>query len=170
MATAVGVAVFALGVQLDDSGRGAADTVRLVRLLTLGMAAYAVIVGLLAPQILWALFGDGFVGEANALRLMLPGAVLGCQASMLFPGLSARGQARLGLLIFGPGTLVHGLLVWWLAPIYGVVGAALGYTIGQAIVAAAVLIAWNRIFRTPLRELLIPSAADGRALLRMLRR
>lgn len=170
IATAVGVAVFAHGVQHDGTGRGPADTVRLVRLLTLGMVVYAVVVGVFASQVLGFLFGDTFVGEANALRLMLPGAVLGCQASMLFPGLSARGQAKLGLVIFGPGTIVHGLLVWWLAPMIGVVGAAIGYTLGQAIVAGAVLVAWHRIFGTPFIDLLLPSAADGRALLRLLRR
>ena len=49
LATAVGVAVFAHGVQQDGSGRGPTDTVRLVRLLTLGMVAYALVVGLFAP-------------------------------------------------------------------------------------------------------------------------
>lgn len=170
IATAVGVAVFAHGVQQDKSGKGASDTIRLVRLLTVGMAAYALVVGLLAPFLLRILLGETYVAESFALRLMLPGAVLGCQASMLFPGLSARGQAKLGLLIFGPGTLIHGLLVWWLTPQWGVPGAALGYTVGQAVVAAAVLFAWNRIFGTKLRELLLPSWEDGRSLVRMMRR
>jgi O-antigen/teichoic acid export membrane protein len=170
IATAVGVAVFAHGVQQDKDGRGASDTIRLVRLLTLGMVVYAVIVALFAPQILRIGFGEAYVGEAGALRLMLPGAVLGCQASMLYPGLSARGQAKLGLLIFGPGTMVHGVLVWWLAPLLGVAGAAIGYTVGQTVVAMAVLLAWNRIFGTPFIELLLPSAADGRAMMRLLRR
>jgi hypothetical protein len=38
------------------------------------------------------------------------------------------------------------------------------------VVAGAVLLAWHRIFGTPLTELLLPSAADGRAVLRLLRR
>ncbi|WP_027132421.1 lipopolysaccharide biosynthesis protein [Geminicoccus roseus] len=170
LATAVGVAVFAHGVQQDKSGRGAADTIRLVRLLTISMAGFAVVVGLAAPWLLGLVLGEAYVGQADALRLMLPGAVLGAQASMLFPGLSARGQARLGLLIFGPGSLIHGLLVWWLTPRLGVPGAAIGYTIGQAVVAAAVLFAWHRIFGTKLRDLLLPSAEDGRSLLRLVRR
>ena len=170
IATAVGVAVFAHGVQQDRDGTGAASTVRLVRLLTIGMVLYALLVGLLAPWLLGLLLGDGFTDQAGALRLMLPGAVFGSQASMLFPGLSARGQARLGLAIFGPGTLIHGLLVWWLTPILGVPGAAIGYTVGQAVVAGAVLFAWHKIFGTSLRDLLLPSMADGRGLLRLMRR
>ena len=170
IATAVGVAVFAHGVQQDRDGTGAASTVRLVRLLTIGMVLYALLVGLFAPWLLSLLLGDDFVGQAGALRLMLPGAVLGCQASMLFPGLSARGQAKLGLIIFGPGTLIHGVLVWWLTPIMGVPGAAIGYSVGQAAVAGAVLYAWHKIFGTSLRDLLLPSAADGRGLLRLVRR
>ena len=170
IATAVGVAVFAHGVQQDRDGTGAASTVRLVRLLTIGMVLYALLVGLLAPWLLGLLLGDGFIDQAGALRLMLPGAVFGSQASMLFPGLSARGQARLGLAIFGPGTLIHGLLVWWLTPILGVPGAAIGYTVGQAVVAGAVLFAWHKIFGTSLRDLLLPSMADGRGLLRLVRR
>jgi O-antigen/teichoic acid export membrane protein len=163
IATAVGVAVFAHGVQQDATGRGATDTVRLVRLLTLGMALFAVAVGVAAPWLLRLLLGEAYAGQANALRLMLPGAVLGCQASMLFPGLSARGQAKLGLVIFGPGTMIHGLLVWWLTPRLGVPGAAIGYTIGQAVVALAVLVAWHRIFGTRWRDLLLPSAQDVRS-------
>ncbi|WP_191061590.1 lipopolysaccharide biosynthesis protein [Geminicoccus harenae] len=170
LATAVGVAVFAHGVQQDRDGQGARATIRLVRLLTLAMALFAVLVAVLAPYLLTLLLGEAYAAEAPSLRLMLPGAVLGCQASMLFPGLSARGQAKLGLVIFGPGTLIHGLLAWWLTPLHGVPGAAVAYTLGQAAVAVAVLVAWHRIFGTSLRDLLLPSREDGRSLLRLVRR
>ena len=170
LATAVGVAVFAHGVQQAGARQSALDTVRLVRLLTLAIAAGAVLIAIVPGLVLHLLLGPAFAAEGDTLRLMLPGAVLGCQAAMLFPGLSARGQARLGLVIFGPGTLVHGLLVWLLTPVWGIAGAALAYTLGQATVALAVLVAWHRLFEIGWRELLLPGTADLRKLAGLLRR
>lgn len=169
LATAVGVAVFAHGVQQDGARQSALDTVRLVRLLTLAIALGAVLIALAPGLVLHAVLGPAFAAEGNTLRLMLPGAVLGCQAAMLFPGLSARGQAKLGLVIFGPGTLVHGLLVWLLTPAYGIAGAAVAYTLGQAAVALAVLLAWHRLFEIGWRDLLLPATADLRKAAGLLR-
>ena len=165
IATAVGVVIFSHGVRrTGERAAAVADTLRLTRLVGALMAVVTVLILILAEPLLALALGPAYGGAADAFRLMVVGALAGCYGMMLFPGLSSQGEERLGAVIFMAGTVAAALLAFTLAPILGLVGAALAMALAQATTLIGFLFAYRSAFGTAFRDALLPVSEDLRLL------
>ncbi len=160
VATAVGVVVFSRGVRMADDGEAARATAGVARMVTACMAAGAVLAGAFAPGILALVMGDAFAAAGAALRWALAGAVASCLVMILYPGLSARGQAKVGVGVFGLAVLVNALLAVALIQPFGITGAAAAFAAGQWAAALATGRAYRHLYGIGWTELLLPRPAD----------
>ncbi len=165
IATAVGMVIFSHGVRrTGERAAAVGDTLRLTRLVGALMAVVTVFILILAEPLLALALGAAYAGGADAFRVMVLGALAGAYGMMLFPGLSSQGEERLGALIFMAGTVAAALLAFTLAPVLGLVGAALAMAIAQATTLVGFLLAYRRTFGTAFRDALLPSPDDLRLL------
>lgn len=170
VATAVGVVVFSHGVRMVDDATAAAATAGVGRTVTACMALAALAAGAFAAPALTLVLGSGYAGDATALRWALGGAVASCLVMILYPGLSSRGRAPVGIWIFGAAVLVNLAAGLALVPAFGAAGAAAAFAAGQWAAGTAVVVAYRRIHGLGFRQLLLPGAMDLRQLLQPLRR
>lgn len=160
VATAVGVVVFSRGVRMADDGEAARATAGVARMVTACMAGGAAIAAVSAAEVLTLVMGSGFADAAPALRWALAGAVASCLVMILYPGLSSRGQAKVGVGVFGLAVLVNTVLALALIPYFGVPGAAAGFAAGQWSAAALTGRIYRRLYGIGWAELLLPRPAD----------
>jgi O-antigen/teichoic acid export membrane protein len=113
-------------------------------------------------------FGSAFDGAVEPMYILLPG--------MLFVGMGAvvtgnlRGIARPGIssIIAGATMLITISLDFLLIPHYGINGAAAASTIAYTFYGIASILVLSRVTGIPLRQMIVPTASDGRAYLRAL--
>ncbi|MFO1067404.1 MAG: polysaccharide biosynthesis C-terminal domain-containing protein [Geminicoccaceae bacterium] len=160
VATAVGVVLFSHGVRSASDVAAARDSVRVARLVLAVMAVCAALLALVAGPFLRVMLGAEFAPHVTAFRILLAAAIPACLTMMLFPSLTARGHARFGAIVFGPGVAANGLLTWWLAPSGGVAGAALAVLAANLLVAVILMLLFRRQIGTGLREMILPSLED----------
>jgi O-antigen/teichoic acid export membrane protein len=160
VATAVGVVLFSHGVRSASDTAAARDSVRVARLVLAVMTVCAGLLAVVAGPFLRIMLGAEFATQATAFRILLAAAVPACLTMMLFPSLTARGHARFGAIVFGPGVVANGLLTWWLAPQAGVAGAAIAVLAANLLVAVILLLLFRRQIGTGLLEMVLPSLAD----------
>jgi O-antigen/teichoic acid export membrane protein len=170
VATSVGVVVFSHGVRMSDGKAAAMAAAAVGRIVAAGMACGALVAGLLAEPLLGWLLGAGYGGATAALRWALAGAVASCLVMVLYPGLSSRGHAAVGVWLFGAAVLVNGLVAAALIPTFGVSGAAAGFAAGQWAAALATGIAYHRLYGLGWGELLLPGSSDLAAIRQIVRR
>ena len=134
------------------------------------MACGAIVAGVLAVPVLGLVLGNEYVHAANALRWTLGGAVASCLLMILYPGLSSRGHAALGVRLFGTAVAVNALLAVALIPLFAVDGAAAAFAAGQWAAAAATVLAYRRLYGLGWQVLLLPTRSDLGAIFQVLGR
>lgn len=128
-------------------------------------AVVAVVLAVLARPLLGLVYGDRFRDAAEPLLLLLPGAVLFAGSAILGAGVYAAGRpftATVAQLI-GMVVTVAGLVIF--LSIGGITAAALVSTASYATVFVAMLIAYQRVTKTPWRAF-VPSPSRFRELTR----
>ena len=160
VATAVGVAIFSHGVRTEDPRLAALETIKTARCVTASLMPVAVAVILFAEPVLTLVFGESYLAGSDAFRILVVGGVLSCFSMMLYPGLSSQGEARWGVRIFGPGTLLAAVACWLLAPGMGIEGAALAMAAAQIAVAVAHVVVYHRLYDIPYRQIVLPQRED----------
>jgi O-antigen/teichoic acid export membrane protein len=141
----------------DEHVVGRALRVALVLILFVGS-----LVGLASPIGLPLVFGEDFAGALPMVLILLAGLVPMTFVSILNPSLGGAGVPAAGtyaqiaaLVVTVPGLLVA-------VPLIGAIGAAIVSSVAYAVSATVLLVIARRRFRTPLRELLLPTAGDLR--------
>ncbi|MCB1969298.1 MAG: polysaccharide biosynthesis C-terminal domain-containing protein [Geminicoccaceae bacterium] len=170
VATAVGVVIFSHGVRTEDRRIAALSSARTARCVSAVMAVGGLIALWLAEPVIRYSVGATYVEAADAFRILVIGSVLSCFSMMLYPGLSSQGEARYGLRVFGPGTVVAAVLCWWLVPSYGVVGAAVAMAFAQGVVAISIILIYRHVFGIELHKIIIPQHEDLVSLAGFIRR
>jgi O-antigen/teichoic acid export membrane protein len=135
-------------------------TARVLRLTVLACLVAGVIFSNAAEFILWLLFGDEFLGAADALKILVLGMVGMAAARIASTGLQALdkpGLVSLIALVVIPANL---LLNWILIPTYGIEGAAAATTISYLLNGALCVAAAIRVSGGGLGEFLLPSRDD----------
>jgi O-antigen/teichoic acid export membrane protein len=148
----------AAGVEGDDDDVTAA----ICRGTTLVSVGGAVAIAVLAPLLVWLLFGSAFLPAVVPLWVLLPGVVaLGLDKPIASYQLG-RGRPQISLyvaLLATPITIAAYVL---LIPRYGIVGAAAGSTISYLATTAIEIVYLHRVSPLRFRNLVIPRRSDWR--------
>lgn len=121
----------ALSHGAQDSGEEGERSIR--RLLLVGGAAVAtgsVVVALVAPSLMAAVFGESFRGASTTLRVLAVAAVAGASASVLGPLAAAKAGPRYARVL-AVGLLLNLGLNMALIPALGPAGAAWAFVVSE---------------------------------------
>lgn len=120
-----------------------------VRLLTLLVAPVCAVVCLLAPSLLRLAGGAAYTGDSvNVLRILAIGVAANCVAAAPFTLLQASGRARWTATLHLFEIIPFALALWFAVARWGIVGAAMAWTLRVLIDAA--LMAWRAQSVAPL--------------------
>lgn len=128
--------------------QGSARTVILTMQATMGIAfVLAVPLAALAPFAISLIYGSGFEGAAESLRLLLPGAVAQAGVTVLWSGLLAANRPFLASAAIAPAAVITVISLIIFLPQYGINAAAIITTV----VYIAELIALAYLYRRTLK-------------------
>jgi O-antigen/teichoic acid export membrane protein len=148
----------AAGVEGDDDDVTAA----ICRATTLVSVAGAVVIAVLAPLLVWLLFGSVFLPAVVPLWVLLPGVVaLGLDKPIASYQLG-RGRPQISLYVALLATPITTAAYVLLIPRYGIVGAAAGSTISYVATTAIEIVYLHRVSPLRFRSLVIPRRSDWR--------
>lgn len=140
--------------------QGSARTVILTMQATMVISlAVAVPLAALAPFALKLIYGGGFSGAVEPLRLLLPGVVAQAGATVLWSGLLAAERPFLASLAIAPAALatVVGLLIF--LPIYGINAAAVITSVVYCFELIGLATLYRRTLNIRWRDYIHPPAA-----------
>jgi O-antigen/teichoic acid export membrane protein len=155
------VALLVFPVAARQRGDSASVVIRTLHaVLAIGLII-AIPLAMLANFALTLLYGDNFGGAATALRLLLPGNVLGAGAVVLWSGLLAAGRPFLSTATEGSGALltVVGLLLFLESG--GIRAAAIVTSCAYVMVFVVSLALYRRVAGLRWRDFLWPMRIDG---------
>lgn len=160
---AVGVAIQAQGGRVSEASAldFAARGMRISVAITVAVVA---VLALVVPWLLPALFGEAFLPSVSIFAWLLPGAALNGLTALLMYYQLSQGTVywRIPLAL----TVVNAVCIVVLVPALGVLGAAVASSLSYAAYFVWILALVRRDTRLGIRELLIPTGADMRVLLR----
>ena len=139
-------------------------TGRVIRVVLWTSAAAAAVLGLTAPLVVRVLFGSAFNPSVIAVWLLLPGIITLSVARVLSSYLLGRNRLRIDLYASLAGLVVTLVLDLTLIPRYGFAGAAIASSVAYTTTMAVNMTWVVRNSQLTLRELLLPSWSDVRAL------
>jgi O-antigen/teichoic acid export membrane protein len=137
--------------------RGSARTVIRTMQATMGIAfAIAVPIGILAPFAVKLIYGGGFAGAVEPLRLLLPGAVAQAGVTVLWSGLLAADRPFLASSAIVPAAIITIVSLIIFLPTYGINAAAIITTVVYVGEGIALAVLYRRTMRIRWRDYLRP--------------
>lgn len=121
---------------------------RIFRWYVAGALFIFTVVCLFAPDILVIITSPDFYDGAYLVIYVLP-ATLFAQVYVFAPGISIAKKSHFYLWISIAGTVVNGVLGWWLIPGMGVVGAAIAALTGNIFIFIVTIVISQRLYSAP---------------------
>ena len=152
-----------------DAGDSIRHTMRVTRLSLGATAICALALALLATQAIPMLYGEAFRPSVAALLWLLPGIVVFSVVNVLAAYIAGIGKPRLNMWVSGVSLIITVALDLALIPKLNIVGAAIASTVSYSVSAGMVIVFFIRETGAPLREILLPTSADLKLLLSLVR-
>jgi O-antigen/teichoic acid export membrane protein len=123
------------------------------------MSAIGLMLFVVVESLITLLYGEAFHSSAIVAKVLLPGVIISGVASVLGNYFKGVGAAHVFLYLM-PGPLVFQIFMAWLfLPLWGVNGAAMAVSIGQAIYGLVIIIYFIQYTRIPVYKL-VPNLSD----------
>jgi O-antigen/teichoic acid export membrane protein len=153
-----------------DNQAGNLLTPRLARFGFAVSVVGAVILGSTGWLLIRCMFGKAFLPAYPALLLLLPGGVVYTLAKMLAGDLIGRGLPKYAMVISMAAFAINIVVNLLLIPHYGILGAAIASSVAHGFTGIMFLIAFLRVSKVPLHQVLILQGEDLRLLFQAVRR
>jgi len=110
--------------------------------------------------IIVVLYGREFLPAVTPFRILAPGAALYLLSRVLIKLLGSQGRPEAGALVLAAINAVNLGVTWWLVPRLGIAGAALGSTVAQLALFAALSVTVCRLYGIRFLHCLIMRPSD----------
>jgi O-antigen/teichoic acid export membrane protein len=120
----------------------------------------AIMLALLSKPLILILFGKIFLPAVQPLLILLPGVIMLSLSKVLTGDLSGRGRPDIGAASSIVSLAVNIPLCFFLIPKWGINGAAFSSSIAYSIATIIVVVAFVRLTKTPLAEIILFSPSD----------
>jgi O-antigen/teichoic acid export membrane protein len=131
-----------------------------LRTILLVTGGAAVVLALIGPWLIVAVFSAAFAGAGRALQLLLPGAVALCGWSILDSYFKGAGRPVWSAMTTGVAVVLGGALTVVWIPRYGLLGASAATSIGYVASLIVALAAFVRLSGISPAALLLPRRTD----------
>jgi O-antigen/teichoic acid export membrane protein len=160
IAAAVGLVLFSHGARSADPNRAMRQAAEITRWLTCGAVVIALGGIVLSPILVPLLLGEGYAGSVGVLQLLLVALPFAALSKVIYPTLAGVGRPLIGAVVLGPSIVLNAALSWVMTDLWGVPGAGLALGITQLVVAVAFLAIVRRSYAIPVRDFVLPRAAE----------
>jgi len=127
--------------------------------LLIGLAG-GVIIFLIAPWLVPAVFGQEFAKSVIMIQLVLPGVLILLGFRILNSRLTGMGKPQIAIYTFLPALLINFILNLFLIPRYGGIGAAWSTNVSYALGSVIFVIIYSRMVGMPLKDIFAYRASD----------
>jgi O-antigen/teichoic acid export membrane protein len=127
--------------------------------ILIGIVA-CLLIFLLAPIVIPAVFGSEFIGSVSLIRIILPGVLLMVGFRILNSRLIGMGKPQVAIFTFIPALIINIVLNFILIPRYGSTGAAWATNISYGLGTLAFLFAFSWKLKIPVKEILLIRKSD----------
>jgi O-antigen/teichoic acid export membrane protein len=158
-----------LVAKVDDENANRATTL-VSRVTVFVIAAGCLAILALGRPLVQLLYSSRFLPAVTPIFILLPGIVMISVAKVVVSDLTARGFPRAGMWAGLVAVVSNIAANMFLIPRLGLNGAALSSTISYALCAVVVVVYFLRVTGVALGDLVLPTPADVRYLVRTIRR
>jgi len=167
---AVGIVVFSRTANEEERAVMTERTGVLVRMSFLLSVILAALMFFLVPYLIPLIFGDEYIPSIRIIQLILPGIIMVVMFRILSGHLAGLGRPEITLYVFLPALVLNVLLNFLWIPAYGGAGAAMATNVSYTAGSVGYLIAYSRILKVPVKDILIVRKSDFIELSSLLRR
>ena len=157
---AVGIVVFSRTANEEDRAAMTERTGVLVRMSFLLSVILAALMFFLVPYLIPLIFGDEYIPSIRIIQLILPGIIMVVMFRILSGHLAGLGRPEITLYVFLPALVLNVLLNFLWIPAYGGAGAAMATNVSYTAGSVGYLIAYSRILKVPVKDILIARRSD----------
>lgn len=166
---AIGIVVFSRTANTEDREAMVKTTGVLLRFSFLLSVVLATIMYFLVPYIVPLVFGEEYNPSIRIIQLILPGIIMVVIFRILSGHLAGLGRPEITLYIFLPALVLNILLNFLWIPEYGGKGAAMATNVSYTAGSIGYMIAYSRIVKTPLLQVLAFRKSDFSQLKEMIK-
>jgi O-antigen/teichoic acid export membrane protein len=157
---AISIVVFSRSASASDQKEMTTMTTVLLRLSFLFAVFAAVVMFFLVPYLVPLIFGEEYIPSIRIIQLILPGIIMVVIFRILSGHIAGIGKPEWTLYIFLPALAINVLLNLLWIPSYGGEGAAMATNVSYSLGSLAYMVAYSRIVKIPLKEMLRFRASD----------
>jgi O-antigen/teichoic acid export membrane protein len=150
---AIGVVLMSRTVNTDDQQKINEMTARLVRVALLAMLISCVILFVLSPYLLPAIWGEKFRPSIMTIQYILPGILFISVYRILHSRLAGIGKPQVSIYVFTPALILNVLLNLWWIPLYGAFGAVMATNASYSLGTLAYVFVYSKIVKMPVAEI-----------------
>jgi len=132
---------------------------RAVRVTFWMLLFVSLVLGAFCKPIVMVALSPKFLPSVVPILIMLPGMTVKCCSKVLGIYFNGVGRPEINSIALTASVPANIILMYFLLPVYGIVGAALATTLGYLVEAVALLIYYKLAFNHPL-SLLVPRTCD----------
>lgn len=157
---AIGVVLMSRTANADDQEAINRTTARLARVsLIIGLGA-SVLMFIVSPWILPAIWGEEFRPSVMTIQYILPGILFISVYRVMNSRLSGIGRPEVSIYVFLPALILNILLNLWWIPSYGAMGAVMATNASYTLGTIAYVLVYSKIVRMPLIRIFAFSKSD----------
>jgi O-antigen/teichoic acid export membrane protein len=146
---AIGVVLMTRAANATDQAAINRTTARLVRVSFLAGLVTSVVMFLISPWVIPAIWGQNFLPSVRIIQYILPGILFISIYRVLSSRLSGIGLPQISIFVFLPSLLLNILLNLWWIPTHGAFGAVMATNVSYTLGTLAYLIVYSKIVHMP---------------------
>jgi O-antigen/teichoic acid export membrane protein len=128
-------------------------TARLVRVSLIAGLVASILMFILSPWVVPAIWGPKFHESISTVQFILPGILFISVYRVLNSRLAGIGKPQISIYVFTPALFLNILLNLWWIPLYGAFGAVLATNVSYSLGTIAYIIFYSRIVGMPVMEI-----------------
>jgi O-antigen/teichoic acid export membrane protein len=150
---AVGIVLMSRTANTTDQDMINQTTGRLVRISFLAGLIASVVLALLSPWLLPAVWGEKFEPSVRVIQYILPGILFISIFRILSSRLAGIGKPHIAIYVFLPALIINILLNLWWIPLYGASGAVWATNASYTLGTLAYIFVYSKVVKMPVRKI-----------------
>jgi len=150
---AIGIVLMSRTANATDQEAIDATTAKLVRVsLVAGLIASIVLI-IISPWVLPAIWGEKFRPSILVIQYILPGILFISTYRILSSRLSGIGKPQVSIYVFLPALVINILLNLWWIPDYGAMGAVMATNVSYTMGTIAYIFVYSKLVHMPVQKI-----------------
>jgi O-antigen/teichoic acid export membrane protein len=150
---AIGVVLMSRTANADDQKAIDRMTARLVRVSLLASLGISIVLFIVSPYLVPAIWGETFRASVMTIQYILPGILFISIYRVLNSRLAGIGKPQVSIYVFAPALVLNVLLNLWWIPGFGAFGAVMATNVSYSLGTVAYIVLYSKIVGMPVAEI-----------------